>query len=278
MQRLLKGRTGEITASFADSSPVPTKATVSIKNDAGTVVASGSATVVAGVCTFSVPVSATGSLDRLTATWTAGEETQTTYADVSAAHLTSLDEISADVPSGTSPTEAELKEARILAEEALEDACYVSFVPRFRREVLDTPALRRGRLRTLRELKVNGSAVASVSSVRVVDQRYITKSQFFGNFYGGITQVLPPSMTPQIVEVAYEHGWDEPPPLVARAVARLAAFFLTEDPSDYDQRATSISTEQAHYTLITPGLAGAVFALPEANAIVQRYGLGSGYA
>lgn len=277
MQRVLQGRKGTISASFADSDSLPGSASVEVKSDAGAVlIASTAATGTEGEFEYELPTSATESLDRLQAIWTAAGETQTTYADVSGGFLTSLAAIKGAVPSGTSPNDGELRAARILAEDALEDACYVSFAPRYRRETLDGVALERGRLRSLRELKVNGAAIASTASVRVVDRRYITKGQFFGNYWGGVNDLLPASMTPQVIEVAYEHGWDSPPPLVSRAITRLGAFFLTPDPSDYDQRATSISTDEAHYSLITPGLAGAIFALPEVNAVVQRYGLGCG--
>jgi hypothetical protein len=278
MQRVIQGRNGTISTSFADSDPIPKTATVTVTNDAGTKLVDAQAATSddKGGFTYALTPTQTESLDRLTAVWTAGSETQTTYCDVAGGFLASLDDISASLPTSVNPSDDELVAKRTLAEEALEDACYVSFVPRFRRQVLDCPALERGRMRNLREVKVNGSALTTTANVRVVDQRSIPMRQFFTDFYGGSVQSLPSNLTPQIVEVAYEHGWDEPPPLVSRAVESLARFFLTPNPSDYDQRATSISTDEAHYSLITPGVGGAIFALPEVNAVVERYGLGPG--
>lgn len=71
--------------------------------------------------------------------------------------------------------------------------------------------------------------------------------------------------------VLYRHGWEETPLPIKRAVLLLTRHYLTVDPTDFDERATSKTTEMASWSLITPGVRGVIFPIPEVNAIVADY-------
>lgn len=71
--------------------------------------------------------------------------------------------------------------------------------------------------------------------------------------------------------VLYRHGWEETPLPIKRAVLLLTRHYLTIDPTDFDERATSKSNELASWSLVTPGVRGAIFPIPEVNQIVSDY-------
>lgn len=71
--------------------------------------------------------------------------------------------------------------------------------------------------------------------------------------------------------VLYRHGWEDTPLPIKRAVLILTRHYLLVDPTDFDERATSKSNEIASWTLVTPGVRGAIFPIPEVNQIVRDY-------
>lgn len=71
--------------------------------------------------------------------------------------------------------------------------------------------------------------------------------------------------------VLYRHGWTETPLPIKRAVLLMTRHYLLIDPTDFDERATSKSNDIASWTLVTPGVRGAIFAIPEVNQIVSDY-------
>lgn len=71
--------------------------------------------------------------------------------------------------------------------------------------------------------------------------------------------------------VLYRHGWIQTPLPIRRAVLILTRHYLTVDPTDFDERATSKTTEMASWNLVTPGVRGAIFPIPEVNQIVSDY-------
>lgn len=171
-------------------------------------------------------------------------------------------QLRAILPAGdATSTDAELANALDVAEAALQDACNVSFTPKMTTETLQRSMLRWAKVTAITATAVNGTAITTPADVRVVDGRYISRRQFDMNVDGYRT-----------IQVTYTHGWSTPPAPVVQAVLRLARYYLLEDPSNLFERATSISTEDATYSLVTPGVRGASFPIPEANAVVNRYG------
>lgn len=151
---------------------------------------------------------------------------------------------------GLSPSEEEIREARDLASARIEDACGVAFSPRETTETVTG---------------TGGTALLShpkVISVLTVDSEPVNE----GPFGPGEIPLETGTHT-----VTYTHGYEETPLPIKRAVKLLARQHLTEDPSDLDLRATSKSNELATWTLVTPGIRGAKFPIPEVNQIVRDY-------
>ena len=149
----------------------------------------------------------------------------------------------------------DLDEARIVADRdvataRLEDACGVAFTEREAVEIAtgeDGFALL-SRPRVIEILKVDN--VAAVS----------------GPYLDGRIPLEDGEHS-----VLYRHGWEDTPLPIKRAVLLLTRHYLTIDPTDFDERATSKANEVASWTLVTPGVRGAIFPIPEVNQIVSDY-------
>jgi hypothetical protein len=151
---------------------------------------------------------------------------------------------------GVETTDAEIEEARDLAEARIEDACGVSFTPKVATEEVES---------------VNGWALfphPRVIQVQEVDGETVNT----GPYRTGRVPLNTGTHT-----VTYTHGWEEPPLPIKRAVKLLTRHMLSVDPTDFDERATSKTTELAAWSLVTPGFRGAIFPIPEVNQIVSDY-------
>ena len=143
-----------------------------------------------------------------------------------------------------------IEDTRDVAAARIEDACHVAFTEREAVEIatgVDGFALL-SRPRVIEVLKVDNVAVG--------DGPY------------------PDGRIPLEVgdhSVLYRHGWEETPLPIKRAVLLLTRHYLTIDPTDFDERATSKSNEIASWSLVTPGVRGAIFPIPEVNQIVSDY-------
>jgi hypothetical protein len=137
-----------------------------------------------------------------------------------------------------------------LAQERIEHYCRVAFTPRRAEETLTAD---------------NGYALTTwprVIEVETVDE----EETGTGPFADGRVP-----LTDGEHAVVYVHGYPEPPLAIKRAVCLLARHYLIEDPTDIDYRATHKTTEMASWSLITPGVRGAIFPIPEVNEIVSTY-------
>lgn len=170
------------------------------------------------------------------------------------ADLVSLDEVKdfltrneSDVPDD----DAVIEEARDLATSRLEDECRCAFVPREKTETVEA---------------YNGTAILSMPLVISIEQ--IDGVAATGGPY-------PDGLIPLTGDgnhtVKYTHGHEEVPVPIKRAVLLLIQDYLSIDPSDLDRRATSKVTEMASWALVTPGVRGAVFPIPEVNQIIKNY-------
>ncbi len=257
----------------ADADGVP-KVTISRDSDGSDVVTGADAERVGtGIYAYSLEPGQLAELDLLHATLVAslgGVPGQSFDQDVEVVggFGVSLGQIRSALQAGIEPDTDQLRRAREWALGWLELELGVALRPRYARQVLDGSGtdgivLSHRRPRRVRSLSVDGSpwddaAIAALS---------LRPSGLLRRLGGAAWPAGAAN-----VEVVYEHGLDEPPAPVVRAILRLAAFYLTENPLTYDERASSIHTEEADYTLVTPGLRGAVFALPEVNAVIQEFG------
>lgn len=271
-ERVVVGRRSRVTASFLDADGEAitvglTDGTVTITNHAGdTVLDAEPAEISAGVISYEIPADELVALDRLTAQWSAthgGDEVRmTTAIEVVSGFLFEIPELRDDAePLELTLSTAQIAAARIQAEQDLEDACGRAFVTRFCTESFDPGTARVLRLRQhhvhrIRSLSVDGEALGEdeLANIAIRGSRDVVRA---GGFRGPI-------------EIAYEAGMSTPPAGANRAARKLALHYLTPKPSNLHERATSMTTGESTYSLVTPGVRNAGFAIPEVNAFVQR--------
>ena len=143
-----------------------------------------------------------------------------------------------------------IEETRDVAVARIEDACGVAFVER---EDVDIVTTRDGYALLSRPRVIE---IVKVDNVAIGDGPY------------------PDGRVPLDDgdhSVLYRHGWEVTPLPIRRAVLILTRHYLTTDPTDFDERATTKTTEMASWSLVTPGVRGAIFPIPEVNQIVSDY-------
>ncbi len=279
MERIPRGNSATLSHTFyvdgVATNPTPDAATVTITRDDGTVLVNAAAATEAGagIVTYTLTPAQTALLDTLTVSWTAtfGGQSQafTDVVEVVGGFLFSISEARALKPlDNTQYTIAQIINTRTLVEEALEDACGVAFVPRYRRETVSgdggaTVVLSRPRVTAVRSVKHDGVAITDLATV-------VPSSSGIPYYPSGWTRGYGN------YEVAYEHGYPYPPAGATQAALLLAKRYLVQGP--IDDRATSMSSEDGVINLSTPGLRGARFGLPTADAFVSAYSMHAGVA
>lgn len=216
IDRILQNTVANITATF-DVDGVNTAVTgglvtITRVSDGSTVVSAGSAvgTGNTGQVMYTLSTVQTALLDRLKATWTGtvGSQAQTvvTYVDVVGGFLISLADLKALYPSKTADEWAFI---RAVAEDRLEGACGMAFVPRFRLDTVGRPRWRGGwgavrlpfdDVRAIRSVTQRYHGVTytwTVAQLAVADIRGPLLRGPFSSGWGEVT-------------VGYEHGLDAP--------------------------------------------------------------------
>ena len=274
MERIVRNRSATLLKTFyadgvpADPTGSPT-VTVTRQSD-GTTVTAGAITNEPATGTWSVTIPATSNtlLDTLTVDWSATvngiPQEYVDTVEVAGDVLFTVADARAVKPLDNAtdyPTPAILA-MRTLVEESLEDVCGVAFVPRYRRTTLNgdggtTVMLDRPMVRAIRTVTIDGTTI-NPSDVAVTPTGVLYHA---GRWAKGTSNIT----------VTYEHGHPYPPARVAHAALRLAKRWLVEGP--VDDRATAMSNEEGTFQLVTPGMRGAMFDLPEVNAVVQQYSL-----
>lgn len=278
MQRIVRGLSATLSHTFyvdgTATNPSPDAATVTITRDNGTVlVAAAAATDTgAGTVSYTLTPAQTVLLDTLTVAWTAtfGGQAQafTDIVEIVGGVLFTVAQARAVNPLADTVKYPPQKiiEARTLVETALEDACGVAFVPRYRREQVNGQGgrelvLSMPRVRSIRSASLDGTAFTAGELADIVPS--------------GTSVVYTPNRWTagfRNYEVVYEHGYDEPPPRVTNAALLLARRYLVDSP--VSDRATSLTTEDGTTQfLVTAGVRQAVFDIPECNAVVAQYSL-----
>ena len=283
MQRVARGRSATVTQRFyvdgVATNPTPDEATVTITRDDGTTVAVDAAATEAGTGAVSYTLTPTDTalLDLLTFEWRAMfgslEQTYTETVEVVGGFLFMVAQARASTPlndTGKFSTQ-QIIDARTLVETALEDACGVAFVPRYRREAANGDGWRHmvlsmPRVTAVRSVSRDGVALTPDELSAVVPSGTGTIytangwARGFGNY-----------------DIAYEHGWAQPPPRVSQAALRWARHILAGT-SQIDERYTSVSNDAGTFSLATPGLRGSITGLPEVDATISEYSLRVGIA
>lgn len=276
MQRILQSTSATVRERFTVdgtvTDPDDQAATVTIVRGDGTVLVNAASAVraSAGVFQYSLTPTQTGLLDRLQASWTAtiggSLQTLTSVYEIVGGFLFTLAELRGDDPAAqdylpnnsTYPNE-KLAAARTYAEQEIEQACGVAFVPRYTREILnvDTAGLVSPSWRTVRAVR---SATVAGIALTVGELATVTLAgdRAYYGWSGPVT-------------VGYEHGYDFPPAAVANAAVRVAKDKLVN--TQWDDRAIQRGTEFGPVFVATPGWQGKRFGIPEVDAVVDAYRL-----
>lgn len=268
MIRIQRGTTATLSKTFYEDGTAvnPGTVTLTITASDGTPVVTGAATTGSGTAarTYALTAEQTALLDTWTLSWVStGKGTLTDECEIAGGYLFALTDLAAvkvgqSSTIGTTYTTQQMVNVRLLVEQALEDACGVAFVPRYRIDTIRTRGslmLDRPKVTALRTIAVNGTA--GDASAYDFDPSGVV----YGTFYRGST-----------VTVGYEHGWTSPPARISNAALLLARRWLIDGPAD--DRATSLTVEgTGTFSLVTPGMRGVMFDIPEVNAAVQQYSM-----
>jgi hypothetical protein len=280
--QILAGTTVTLSAQFYSDGTVanPGVTTVGIVDSAGaSVVAAGTATGGATTGPRTYALSDTTELDTLTVTWTtASLGTVTTTHEIVGAFLFSVAEArafdgAAMANTTTYPTTA-IEEARARLTDEFEEMCGVSFIPRYRVDVLSGDGgfdlmLPRLKVRDIRSVEYRDGGTATWTSYTADDL-----ADIYIEDYGWINRESRGTFLTgrRNLRVGYEHGFSAPPLDIKRAALMAARYELVR--TNINDRAISISTEQGSEQLWTPGLSGrgtAIHPLPEVDRILKLH-------
>lgn len=154
--------------------------------------------------------------------------------------------------------------ARTLAEMALEEACGVAFVPRYAREVLSGKGTTKLFTRSSEPVRVISATVDGTAlSAPQIAALQVDRKGFVWNEDGW-------SAGDRNIVIEYEHGHPTPPANGPRAALLLAKRYLVDSPVN-DRATTLINQDGTTQYLVTAGVKGAVFDIPEVNAFVASF-------
>jgi hypothetical protein len=238
---------------------LPPDATVTITRSDGTVLVSAGIAGVIGDGSFSYQLTPTDTalLDNLTVEWTnSAVGTTVSYVEIVGGFLFTVPEARKLPALGTQFSTADIIAMRNTVEDAIEGYTG-ALVPRFATDTLSgdgtfTRPLLRPFVRSLRSVTLDGSAV-SLTGLSVAG----------GWLNGALWTAGYNNLT-----VGYEHGRDRPPERLRRAALLLAKTWLVASPVD-DRASTFSSAEGGTYSMVTAGVRGSLFGVPEVDAAVQ---------
>lgn len=274
MDRILQNQSGTLNAYWERDGVAfdPGTTTVTITNDVGVALVTSGATVGTGPTgrTYVLTPAQTATLDKLTIVWKASDASLlTTYAEIVGNYHFSVAYARLRSPLGdtTTYTTQNILDYRTLAEMAIEDICGVSFVHRYRHDVariaswgmLKVPRRRVSLVRNIYTQTETGPvALPTLTGLRIENGGVIFMPALF-NWWS------------QPISVAYEGGYDFPPPRVARASLELARRWLVESP--WDERTTGFRTRDGGQMTVLTGNHTDAFDIPEVVAVADAYGL-----
>lgn len=242
-------------------------ATYTIYDGAGTQVDTGAASAVAGSLTATLPVAKVSVLDTYKVRWT-GKVSGTSrewwdYFELVGGYVFTLPELRASDPAYADTTKyptAKLRKARMWVEERIEHPkiSNVAFVPRAARETLRgdgtaTLSLKWPKIRTVYSITVDD--VAMVLTDVEINDRSLT-------YDAGWTQGA-------VIEVHYEHGYDECPLPVKEPAMKMAREILVS--SALPNRAVSESTDVGVIRYSIAGRDGST-GFPEMDEVLRAFG------
>lgn len=278
MLRILKSVPRTIYQTFEDdgvaTDPTPATVTVTVTRDDGTVlVAALPATrVSAGKFGYTLTPAQTALLDTLTLTWESPNlGTLTNTAEIVGGFLCTISEARALLPLSdpVKYTTNAIVAERTRVEQALENACGVAFVQRYRREKVSGRTtrtahvvLQRPRVTAIRSVKLDGIAVSASELAAIVPSRagVIYNPSGWAAGHGNY-------------DIAYEHGYTAADEVgeANQAALMLLRNWLVKGP--IDDRTTQYANEHGQFTMSTPGRGGSRFGIPVVDAFVDAHQL-----
>ncbi len=286
-QRVLVGTNATLTSYKLDQygEPVdPGTTTVTVTRADDTVIETDAATVEDNdthQLSYTLTAANNTQLDWLKAVWTDADDlTWTTYYEVVGGFYATIAEVRARDPNlndaGKYPDDT-IRSVLQEIETAFELECGRSFVPRFGRVRLsaycDHVVLPDVDIRSIRNVRdyADYQTYTSFTAVEVANLDWTRGgavvsrdgSYWYPSFGNRI-------FTNYVIE--YEHGMDRPPVDVKTAVVRWLRAALNATRSGIPDRASSFTVEAGgSYSLIVPGINGAISGIPEVDTVIERY-------
>ena len=264
----------------AGSPAAPVSApTVTVTGSDGTIhvnaQASTALTAETGVYTYDLsPANATATIDNLTVLWAytidSKAQTATDTVMVVSSRLCSPQVIDDSLNRGgtsSNYTARKIQIALSYAEDAFERVTAPWFATRYATATVDGNGLEtdlvlpKAPVIRVRSATVAGTAISStdLAALVVYEDAGIVAAARAGVWATGRKNVT----------IGYEYGYADPPGDVARAVALIATSILSDGP--WDDRGFGVSTDGGFVRLLTAGVSGAAFSIPEVQATVKNY-------
>lgn len=272
MDITLQNTPAQLSATWYEAGVVVDPGAVTIKvdrDDATNLIPAGTATLGTGANarTYNLTAANTALLDRLTAVWTSPTKgTLTTEVEVVGGFVCSIADIDFALNKGGTAADYPLDQklqARQVATEAFERECGVAFTPRYARKTLTVEGGLHLPLPTPRVLSVQAVSVDG-TALTGTDLTDIAPDEPFG-LYRPVGWARGTRNT----VVKWTHGHKTPPSDVSRAVGIIAASILADGP--FDDRGFAVSDDGFGARLLTAGVGGAAFSIPEVQSTLARY-------
>lgn len=218
--------------------------------------------------TITLSVEQLGELASLTVTWQSDDlGALTTFVEVVGGFMFTVTGARALKPleNTTSYPLESILAARTLAELALEETCAIAFVPRYARETLSG----KGSTKLFTGRPLPRRVISATVAGTPLDAGELAELQVDAA-RGFIWRQAGWPLGDRNIVLEYEHGHPSPPANGPRVALLLAKRYLVDSP--VNDRATSlINQDGTTQFLVTAGVKGAVFDLPEVNAFVAGF-------
>lgn len=204
--------------------------------------------------------------DILKAIWVDGTNSYEQVLEVVGDNVISLAKIEEQL--GEKKAEASLKAMREIATREIESACGTAFRPRYAKEQLDGEGTERLKLGYSQPLKLIRIEIEE----EPLSEAELTEVVIEASPNVAIRRdsIWPRGKSNIVVAYVFRSPASA---LASLPVRDYAAYLLTPSPTDWDQRATALSTDVGTYSLVTPGVRGAQFPLPSVNAFCSQFSM-----
>lgn len=244
--------------------------------DGNEIVAAGTAVTDNGDGTYEYALAVQNAPKILTITWTVGSQSQTDILEIVGGWLFTEAELRAfhagDIAAADF-TDAQVNEARDAIAVEFESICGVSFVPRYRREVLAGS----GETGLWVDRPMLGSVLAcTISGTTVTASNFTVDSLLPLVLRTNGTFSTPSSSSPRNVTISYTHGHTVVPPDIKRAALILARSRLVSDVTGtgVPANASSWTDSSGTFTSFAPSAkTDRWYGMPNVDIPLQRHSL-----